>query len=195
MFRDVIARSLSIIGHPAVVMPGTVLGLAATRAAKPGEARFAVALTLVVAVMVVGYCLWQVRAGRWKDSDASQPAERTQLNTRLFALLGITAVVLAVTAQPRELIGGAALSATLVAVALVLQRWLKLSLHTGFACLAATLVWPQPTAVVLMALFAAAIAWSRSVLDRHSERDLAAGAAAGFAAGVVLRLLTSTSGA
>jgi membrane-associated phospholipid phosphatase len=74
----------------------------------------------------------------------------------------------------------------LVAAALFSATWCKLSLHVAFATYAALLLWRVgPLATALALVFAAALAWSRWVLERHAPRDLAVGALAGGAAGLV----------
>ena len=78
-----------------------------------------------------------------------------------------------------------ALSAGIVAVAMLSVRWCKLSLHVAFAIYAIGLLWPLGSSVIAACCaFAAAVAWSRLRLSRHRPRDLVAGAAAGLLAAV-----------
>src|SRR3546814_11767885 len=77
----------------------------------------------------------------------------------------------------REFALGLALSALLVAAAMLSARWCKLSLHVAFAMYAAVLlVQLSWLACVAGIVFVAAVAWSRLVLDRHAPRALVAGA-------------------
>jgi membrane-associated phospholipid phosphatase len=64
-------------------------------------------------------------------------------------------------------------------------RWCKLSLHLAFAVFAALLLHKVGTLwMVIALLFATAIAWSRLALERHTRRDLLAGAVVGAVAGL-----------
>lgn len=192
---NALARALSILGHPLLVLPAAALLLAADGGAgTPGLSRLAFGLG-GLAVLVVAYSWWQVRRGDWDHVDASAGHERRTLNRFLLTAFAAAAVI-AWTAGQREFALGLALSALLIAVAMLSARWWKLSLHVAFAVFAAVLLanlsWQ---ACVIALLFAAAVAWSRLALARHRPRDLAAGAVAGaLAGGLFWRLLPSVAG-
>jgi membrane-associated phospholipid phosphatase len=76
-----------------------------------------------------------------------------------------------------------ALSGALVLVALLVARWVKVSLHAAFAAFATTLLWPITLAVAGGVLVTAAVVWSRLVLRRHVAADVMAGLVLGVAAG------------
>ena len=85
-----------------------------------------------------------------------------------------------------------ALSAAIILVAMLIARWCKLSLHLAFVVFAACLLRELGTASMLAALlFATAVAWSRLALQRHTPRDLMAGAVAGALAGLAFWPLAS----
>lgn len=189
MITSVIARVLSIVGHPAVVVPGTILWLSSRRAAQTEQAVAAGLAAVTVAVVVVVWCLVQVRAGRWSHVDASKPDERRLLNRGLLGLLGLAALGLSTVEQSATLVAGAALSAAIVATAVASERWIKLSLHTAFAVFAVALVWPEAGTTTTLAVLTLAIAWSRLSLGRHALVDVVSGAFAGAIAGVALRTL------
>lgn len=190
------ARALSILGHPLLVLPATTLLLAADSGAGTQRlSRLAFALA-GLAALVLGYSWWQVRRRRWTHIDASARAERRSLNRFLSIAFAAGAVLAWVWAGQRELALGLALSALLIALAMLSVRWWKLSLHVAFALFAAVLLshvsWQAGVGGLL---FAAAVAWSRLVLARHAPRDLVAGAAAGGLAGALFwRLLPSVAG-
>lgn len=181
--RHALARTLSILGHPLVVMPASVLVLAAVQG-RDARALSAMALALfAMASVVMGWSAWQVRRGGWTHVDASAPSERRGLNRFLLAML-LLSTALAWSTQ-REVAIGLALSAVVVGSGLLTARWLHLSLHVAFAVYAAVLLlrigWPACAAGLV---FACAVAWSRLSLRRHVLRDVLAGAAAGALAGV-----------
>jgi len=179
------ARALSVIGHPALLMPAAVAGSAASNGAPPRVLHLGLAASVAIALCVIGYSLLQVRAGRWSHVDASLPRERSQLNLVLCVLLFSTAGLLWCSGQPRLLSLGLGLGGAMVAAAQLSRRWVKLSLHTAFAVFAAALWWPAPVAVALLLVLAAAVSWSRLALGRHTGGDVAAGLLAGALAGGV----------
>ena len=183
---NALARAVSILGHPLLVLPIAVLLLAADDGSAPHRL-FRLGLALVcLAALVMAYSWWQVRRQRWRHVDASAHAERRSLNRfLLLAFLAAAAVAWIATSQ-RELALGLALSAMLIAIAMLSARWWKLSLHVAFAVFAAVLLAHVSWLAFAGALsFAAAVAWSRLTLARHAPRDLAAGAAAGGLAGLL----------
>ena len=183
MSRTVAARALSVLGHPALLMPVAVVLAAATKNAPLRVLYAAAAATVFVAVSVVVFSLVQVRAGRWSHVDASIPQERSQLNHFLASAL------LWWSGQPRPIFTGLAVGGALVGFALVLRSWLKVSLHAAFAVFAASLSWPSLPAVVLVLFLAAGVSWSRLVLRRHTPQEVVVGLLAGCVAGLGFNLI------
>jgi membrane-associated phospholipid phosphatase len=71
-----------------------------------------------------------------------------------------------------------------------LNRWLKPSMHVGFASLVgASLLSTNAMVGILVILFAALIGWSRVVLERHTTTEVYVGLFLGMAAA----LLTQSS--
>lgn len=178
---DALARTVSILGHPVLVLPAAVW-LAAAPGEAPGQTLAGFA---VFGLLVMGWSWWQVRRGSWRHVDASAHDERRALNRFLLAGLAL-GMLLAwrFAAAPVALAIG--LSLLLVLAAILSTRWCKLSLHIAFATYAAVLLWRiGPWAVALGLAFAAVLAWSRLALERHVPRDLFAGAVAGGTAGLL----------
>jgi membrane-associated phospholipid phosphatase len=176
---NAVARMLSILGHPVLLLP-----LAAWLAfARGPEAAGVLAGFASFGVLVMGWSWWQVRHGRWTHVDASERSERRALNRFLLVALGAGSL-LAWGFAPAAIALALGMSLLLVLAAVLSAKWWKLSLHVAFATYAALLLWrvgPEATALGLG--FAAALAWSRWILERHTLRDLVAGALAGAAAG------------
>lgn len=178
------ARTLSIVGHPGLLMPAAVaIGTAAADLPTP-HVRAAVAAALGVAAIIGAFSLWQVRRGRWAHVDASQPHERRQLNPLAALVLLAAALALAVWGGSPHGAVGAALAAGLVLTAQGLGRQLKLSLHCAFAAYAAAIVWPAAAASLVLALLAVGVGWSRVRLQRHTRREVLAGLGLGVLAGL-----------
>lgn len=184
-----VARAVSIFGHPMLVLPLAALALTAAR----GQYRMALWMGLgfaAFAALVMGYSSWQVRRGRWAHVDASGKGERRSLNRFLLAALLVSTGLSAWLGHSRELTLGLALSAAMVAAAMLTARWCKLSLHMAFVVFASLLLLFNASwwAGLAGMSFAAAVAWSRLALQRHVPRDLVAGACTGALAGIAFAL-------
>jgi membrane-associated phospholipid phosphatase len=189
MTRD-LARAVSIIGHPTIVLPLAVLALTLQNGTR-AQAAWTVAGLAMFAGLVMAYSKWQVRRGRWSHVDASSVEERRTLNGFLLVALGAGALLAMVLGAPRELALGLSLSAGVVLLAIRTQSRCKLSLHMAFVVFAAFLLGTASILAVLAGLaFAGLMAWSRLRLERHAPADIAAGAAAGSVAGLLFHVVT-----
>jgi hypothetical protein len=173
-----IARCLSILGHPLVVVPGALLALVLYRGVP--SAALIVSVVVGISLVVFGFSLWQVRRGRWRDIDASARSERTSLNVFLAAvLLSGAAIGFAQLTDP-GLPLGLLLSGVLIVGAMLASRWIKLSLHASFATFAVSLLWPLKLwHIALASVAAAGICWSRVMLARHTVFEVVAGSLLG----------------
>ena len=129
----------------------------------------------MLGVIVLGFSWLQVRTGRWSHVDASVANERNSLNVFLGVLCLVSAVLLWVLTNRPYMSLALALLGALIAIALLVSRWVKVSLHAAFAAFATALLWPIKPAVVAGVLVTAAVVWSRLVLGRHVAADVAAG--------------------
>ena len=183
----VVARGLSTLGHPVVVMPVAVLVLLLHLHAS-SLAPIILALC-IVAGAVLGFSLWQVHRGRWQHVDASAKGERRSLNLFLAMVLFLAAIVAFARAAEPGFTLGLLLSGLLIILAMLISRWIKLSLHASFATFAVVLLWPLGFwYVALAAVVAAGICWSRVFLGRHTVTEVVAGNLIGAAMGVCLWL-------
>ncbi len=182
-----IARAFSILGHPAVLMPLAVVASARAQMATAGQIRYAVLACIAVALATLVFSALKVRRGQWVHIDASQAAERSQLNVFLVVLLWGAAAVLHWLGQPRAVVAGLGLSGVIVAVAFAARSGLKTSLHAAFAVYAAGIAWPALWMVATITLLAIGVAWSRIVLQRHTVAEVLVGATLGTVAAGVLQ--------
>ncbi len=189
------ARLLSIVGHPAVVMPLAVPLAAQRRDAPWSMLLVALGLALGIAAIVGLYSWRQVRAGRWSHVDASVPRERRDLNVFVVSLLGLLAAALWLARQPAALVVGLGVAAGIVLVALALQRRLKISLHGAFGTFAAALAWPADWAVTALGTLALAVGWSRLRLGRHDTAEVIVGLCLGCLAGLAFHWAAGPAGA
>jgi membrane-associated phospholipid phosphatase len=183
MSRIVIARIVSILGHPVVLMLVAALVLASARGASPSQLRFIGMALATLAIVVVGFSWLQVRSGSWQHVDASGTKERASLNGFLVVLLLVAALVVWFLTRRPDLPVALASSAALIVIAILAASWVKMSLHAAFAAFATVLLWPVKLAFLIGILVTAAIVWSRLVLGRHKSADVVAGLLLGTATG------------
>src|SRR5512132_4157063 len=183
MMRVAIARAISIAGRPVAFILVAVLVAASTGGASLRQLWSIGGALATLGVVVLGFSWLQVRAGRWSHIDASVRNERNSLNVFLGVLCLLGAVLLWFLTRRPYMSLGLVLSGALIVVALLIARWVKVSLHVAFAAFATALLWPIKLAVVAGALLTAAVVWSRVVLGRHVVADVACGLVLGTAAG------------
>jgi len=181
--RIAIARAISIVGHPVVLISCAGLIAASTHGASPVQMRTIGATLLSLAAIVVGFTWIQVKAGRWAHVDASARTERSSLNVFLATLLLAGAVLVWFLLHNLHMAVALSLSAALIVAALLLARRVKMSLHVAFAAFATSLLWPVTWAAVAGLLITAAVAWSRLTLGRHVPADVIVGLLLGALAG------------
>jgi hypothetical protein len=186
--RVAVARAVSIAGHPVVVLFVAVVVAASTRGASLRQLWFVGGALAVFGVVVLGFSWVQVRSGHWSHIDATARTERKSLNVFLGVMCFLAAVLVWFLTRRPYMSLGLGLSGTLALIALLVARWVKVSLHVAFAAFATALVWPNKLAIVAGFLVTAAVVWSRLILGRHVAADIAAGLLLGATAGSVYHL-------
>ena len=183
-----LARWISIVGHP-FVMIGLLVGMAARqRSARMAGSIAIVAIFTVVPLLAL--MIRQVRRGAWHNADASNIHERPTLyRVGLAGLVGL--LIFLRMSQPQSfLVRGVVPALGMFAVCAVLTRWVKVSLHMAFAAFAASALAFSGSVVgwALMA-FLPVLGWSRFVLGRHHAGELVLGLAIGAGAGIALSVV------
>lgn len=188
-----IARSLSIPGHPLVVVPCAVATLVLH--GRTSSAALIVSVVCGISGVVLAFSFWQVNRGKWQHVDASARAERRSLNFFLAIVLFLGAALAFFELNEPGLSLGLLLSGLLIVALMSASRWAKLSLHAAFATFAMLLLWPLGLWYVLLAgLAAVAIGWSRVVLARHTVVEVLGGGLLGALFGVCFWLVLGSHG-
>lgn len=179
-----LARLISVLGHPFLLMP-LLTGVIAYHFLPPQQALIAEVIALGVVIVPAGiYTIARVRAGTWENLDVSNPGDRNQFYGILLPLLTLLAVVALIADVPKAISLGVFAIVALVGTAFAINRWIKISLHTGFAVfVAVTLFSIQSSLGITMLLLAGLVAWSRVVLRRHSFKEVLLGATLGLVIG------------
>jgi hypothetical protein len=185
-----LARWVSIIFHP-FVMVGVLVGAAAAMRQTRAEALRTVTAVALLTILPVAVLMWrQVRRGRWQNTDASNRAERPVLY--LVGAIGLVALLTYVlfSRQSASMARGVLATLGMLTVCGVTTRWIKVSLHMAFASLAATglALMRSPVGYALL-IALPALVWSRLTLHRHTRGEVALGTMIGAAAGLALHYL------
>ncbi|HEX4201412.1 MAG TPA: hypothetical protein VHY59_07830 [Chthoniobacterales bacterium] len=185
--KEQVAKWISIAGHPFLFSPVVALVV--------GAFLFGLAESVFGLLTVILFCLLpaslyivrKVRIGEWSDLDVSARKDRPQLFLVGFAFLLLTALILTVTGQPIVYARGCLAAMILIVGGWFLNRWLKPSMHAGFAMLTACSLWPLSARLSLVAmLFAVGVGWSRVQLRRHTWMEVGVGLLLGM---LVCRLI------
>ena len=175
-----LARAVSIALHPFVVF--AALTLLATWMLDR-EALPRVVAGLGVAIGAVWVFVWQrVSSGRWGTVDASRPHERPLL----YAVVLVVVVGLwAWLGMASPLARGVAAAGTMLALAGLLNRWIKLSLHMASLAFAGAAAWPlSPWLGAASLALLPLLGWSRLHLRRHAWPEVVGGTVLGALAGM-----------
>lgn len=184
MSRHSIARLISVVGHPVVVLPGAVMASGAARGVSGATRATTIGVTLAIGVVVLVFSAVRVWLGHWSHVDASAPAERNQLNlfTAVLLLGAAAAGFLSRGGSPDPYLWPAC-SGGVVLAAILLRRRLKLSQHVAFDLFAALAVLPSMGIATGMGVLVVAVGWSRLELGRHTRAEIVVGAGVGLVAG------------
>lgn len=184
---NAIARWVSVIGHPFVMVAVMVAAVALRHATRAEAARIVVIVIVITLVPIAILMIRQVRRGSWNNVDASNASERPVL----FAV-GIVGVAILIAYslyfQPASfLVRGSIGVLMMLACCAFLVRWVKVSLHMAFCALAATILvlLDSPMGWAFL-LFLPVLAWSRYALGRHRQHELVLGSAIGLATGLAI---------
>jgi membrane-associated phospholipid phosphatase len=187
---NVVARWVSIIGHPFAMVVVMVVAAALHFSTPREAARILLVVTVMTLLPVAALMIRQVRRGAWTNVDASDRAERPLLFAVVIAALAALLGYALVFRPGSFLIRGGVGVFVMLAGCAVATRWVKVSLHMAFGALATTtlLFLGSPAGWVLLAVLPA-LAWSRLALGRHRPAEVAIGLLAGFASGYAIHSL------
>ncbi|HEY8563590.1 MAG TPA: phosphatase PAP2 family protein [Pyrinomonadaceae bacterium] len=181
-----IARLVSLVGHPFVLLALTVLIVAAHRTHPVRALTFGGAAVLFTVSPLVFIIRRKVSAGQWSDHDVSDAAERRSFYPVAIAVNAFSAALFYFLDFPPALLAGMLISLVILLFAMLVNRWSKISLHLIFAVYFAISLFPVSYwSGAFFLLLAAAVGWSRVVLKRHTFAQVLSGAALGAIAGIV----------
>jgi hypothetical protein len=180
-----IARAISWIGHPLVFVSVSLGLIVFFRLANRVGVSVLLALMFAVVLPTAWMLVRGVRSGRWSDADVSVREERKRFYPPAILLSIGGIVALLVLRAPGFVLQGAFTTLVLLLIAAVINRFLKISLHSMFAFYCAVILlrihYPAGAFALVVAVL---VAWSRLHLRRHALPDVVAGIALGVLGGV-----------
>ena len=183
-----LARFISVLGHPALVMPLCAL-ITSNRHKDTSILWIAPLLATLCAGIIMIYSIFKTRKGQWAHIDASGKQERSELNSFAMVLLLVIVIGLVYFQAEKGIVLVVGIAAILILVAHLLRQYMKPSMHVAFCLFAACIVWPVYWMVLILGLLGFALGWSRLVLMRHTIIDVIVGAVIGLMCGGALRIL------
>lgn len=173
-----LARILSLAGHPFVLIP-----LMVAIATRNWTWTAIVAACTILPLFAI--TLRNVRRGVWSDHDVSRRDQRGGLYRVAFPLLAITALVLWLLDAGAGMMRGFAAAAAMLAIGVLGNRFLKISMHMMAAAYCGVVIaWLHPMSAFAIVPFVAGIAWSRWKLERHTIAEIIVGLGVGAGAGL-----------
>jgi hypothetical protein len=181
-----LARLVSWIGHPLVFVSASLAIIVYTQLANRVGIEVLLALVLAVVLPMVFLLVRGVRSGRWSDADVSIHTERVRFYPPAILLSSGGAVVLLFLHAPGFISRGAFVTLALLVAAAVINRYLKISLHTMFAFYCAGALFRIGSFTGLVALcLAFLVLWSRLHLRRHALVEVMLGSLLGTIGAIV----------
>ena len=174
-----LARALSLLGHPAVIIPLTIAAL--TR-----SLFWTTVIAASTTIPLLAIIARKVRRGTWSDFDVSRHEQRSSLYYAGIPLIALCALLLYFLGASPEMMRGIAAGSLMFLAGLFGNRFLKISMHMMFAAFCTVaLARTYPSSLYGTLPFLTAIAWSRRHLDRHTWPEIAVGTLIGTICGLV----------
>jgi hypothetical protein len=185
-----IARSISIIGHPFVTILFLIAVETFRRASRQQSWLAIVATAIVVVLPLLWFMRRQVRRGRWKDVDASEPSERPAFYAVAIIATAILAIWFFAMPGTRTLARGVIGVLLLLIIGRAGNAFLKTSLHVAFATfVAVNLFYVDLNLGIATGMFVPLLAWARLTMTRHTIVEISAGFCLGTAIALGVRFV------
>jgi hypothetical protein len=162
------------------VLLSLAIGYVVSVRLSPERALQTVGVVMAWFLLFGAYVVIQVKRGVWTDVDVSKQEQRPHMYL-LAVGLGIASIaVLWWRGYPPPVLIGMGSAAGMLATGAILNRWIKVSLHSAFAVYAVAL--PQLVlglsglALIVIPL---SVAWSRVAMGRHTKPEVLLGLALG----------------
>jgi membrane-associated phospholipid phosphatase len=190
MNKTKIAQLISTVGHPFVMI--VLLVLLLSWAMDPAGVWRITGFVAAMGMIPTGWLAWRSLAVHGNRGGTASTASMTSVRPILYlTLLGVLLLssgYFHFVERAPFLARGSLVAALMVAVAAMLNRWLRLSLHLVFAVYSGLILVQIHSVfgVPILLLLAPLLAWSRLVLLKHTLPEVIGGAVLGFGSAIVL---------
>lgn len=179
-----IARVVSVVGHPFVLLTLTVFIAALHRTHPLRALTFGGVAVLCTVSPLLFIIRRKVSAGKWSDHDISDASERRSFYPIAIAIATASTFLFYLLDFPPGILVGMLISLVILLAAMLINRFSKISLHVIFAtyfavALSAVSLWSGTGFLLLAAM----VGWSRVRLKRHTVLQVLSGALLGALAG------------
>ncbi len=185
-----LAQAISLIGHP--ILLGSIAALYVNFTSFPKELaiKLSIQLLCLSVLPLVVFIAYKIFKGEFKDFDVSDQDKRNQLYYFLLVLLIIQCFFVFYHDFGWLIVSGALLVTCMIFSFIFINRYLKISLHTSFTFLLATMsLKVNPSLAIGLYMSALLIGFSRLVLKRHKIEEVMAGILAGLLFGFCFILI------
>jgi membrane-associated phospholipid phosphatase len=142
--------------------------------------------TLFIVGPTILFIYIKVKNNEFSDFDVSNRVKRNSLYKFLLPLLCFLTIVLIFFRFPPKVIFVTSAILLQIFVAKVLNKSIKVSMHTSFCFLFANLFYPlNPIISIILFVFGFLILWSRIYLNRHSPKEVWTGFLLGNSIGYI----------
>jgi hypothetical protein len=181
-----VARTISIIGHPFLLIP-LAIGYAVSRELPEHQAVRIMGVLFAWMLLFGAYVVVQVRRGVWTDVDVSKREHRPRMYLVVVGL-GLPGIIALWWGDyPSAVLIGMGSAVALLVASAIINRWIKVSLHAAFSVYAVfVIVSIDGIAAAALLAIPLLIAWSRVAMGRHTRNEVLLGLAFGTVASVPL---------
>lgn len=188
-----LARAISIVLHPFVLIPLSIAFVALRSMSHRDAVLYASLITVGTIVPVMILIALKMRSGEWTNFDVSVREQRPQLYIAAFILSVGVALIQRWMHLPPDFVRGTTAACVLIALGALANLRLKLSLHCAFAAfLGCSFLKLNPIFAITLLVLVPLLAWSRVFLRRHTTAEVIAGTVLGGIVGLALTFWRAT---
>lgn len=182
--KSIIAKYISIIGHPFLTIPVFLIVILLGRedVDNAGTAMLMIIGGIFIPVAIRTYI--GVKRGKYTNLDVSDQQQRQQWFRLMTALVIVITIVLWLTKQNIIICIAVTISLLLMIVSHALITVIKSSMHVAFhTYLSFVIFFFNQSIGIVFLLFVPVLAWSRLYLKRHTKPEVSSGLVLGIFSG------------
>lgn len=187
---QLLAKLASFIGHPIILGVISVWYVNITYFDYSESLKLGIQLLLGLVIPLVVFILYQIKKGEFKDFDVSNQEKRAKLYYIVLILILVQIGLLFFNEHSNLVRTGAIIVFAQVAISFLINKWIKISLHSSFAFLVSTMAYTvSHKFAFILFMFAIAVGFSRVYLKRHDSKEVFLGMMLGVFCGFIFNLI------